>query len=34
MMNVDELFMNDGEPRAFHNMLIQLEDGTSYKGEW
>ncbi len=33
-MNVDDLLMNDGEPRAFHNMMITLDDGKSYKGEW
>lgn len=33
VMNLDELKMNDNEPRIFYDKFIEYDDGRAYKGE-
>ena len=33
-LKLDDLKVEDGEPRVFYNKMMDVEDGKQYKGEW
>ena len=33
-LKLDDLKLEDDEPRVFYNKMTDVEDGKVYKGEW